>query len=53
MRERDILLDPDREAAERYIQAWRERAILTVRDAWEEIKVFERNAFSDRLFFYY
>ena len=27
MRERDILLDPDREAAERYIQAWREREL--------------------------
>jgi hypothetical protein len=52
LRDRDILLGPDQEAAERYIQAWRERAVLTFQDTWEETKAFERNAFGDRSFFY-
>jgi hypothetical protein len=50
--ERDVMLGPDRQAAQRYVNEWRVRATRQLLEAFRAVVAAEKAAFGGRSFFY-
>jgi hypothetical protein len=53
IRDRDIMLGRDREAAREYVDKWRERAVEAVVEGFREVKEEEKRRFGEKSYFYH